>query len=387
MTPIADRLMPIDSDPTQDPLWPLKLVSCCDCGLVQIGNQPPPDELFGANYPYLSSISSSWRQHAQDVARDLMARLGKRDTPFILEIASNDGGQLLPFLNSGCSVLGVEPSGPPAAAASACGVPTREIFFNVEVAEQLASEVGHADVILLHNVLAHVPDPQDLLLGAALLLCADGIVSIEIGYFGAMVEQGHFDTIYHQHKCYFSLASLEHLATRCGFRIIDAQRTALQGGSLSVILAKQGSESGNVTALRDWEADRQLISLRSHLDYATYVHRKRNEIRQFLTHYLEPGRQLAAYGAAAKGTTLIAACDLANDDIAFVIDNNPIKQGMRMPGLALPIVSPDLLNDQHIDGLLLFAWNLAEELSTELAWFKNRGGAIIAPLPEPRFVT
>jgi len=389
LSPLADRLMPAASDAADDPRWPLTLAACPHCGLPQLASQPPPDMLFGGNYPYLSSVSSSWRRHAAALADLATGRFGLGRGDLVVEIASNDGGQLLPFAARGIRVCGVEPSPLPAAEARRHGVPTIDAYFNRALAESLANEHGKARLAIANNVVPHVPDPREVLGGMAVLLDESGVAIVETGYFGAMVEAGIFDTIYHQHRCYFTLRAMEALAARAGLRVFDVETLPTQGGSLRFFLCKASATahpaSENVSRLREAETRAGLGTSACLETYAASVLEKCARIRQFIGEATSRGWRVAGYGAAAKATTLLAACGVGPEQLAYIVDKSPVKQGLRMPGLSLPIVPPETIDDRPVDALLVLAWNLIDEIAEEREGWRNRP-KLLCPLPEPRIV-
>lgn len=385
-TPLADRLASPDDPPGSDRTEPLELVMCGACALVQITVTVPPADLFGQGYPYHSSVSPALRAHFAAAAAAHLGRYRLDRHHRVVEIASNDGVMLRHFVARGIPALGIDPSPGPAAAARAAGVPTLDAYFDGALADRLAGDGWSADLVLAANVLAHVPDPVDFAAGIARLLRPGGHAVFEVPDLGDLVQGLAFDTIYHQHLCYFSLTSLEALLGRGGLRVVDVERLAIHGGSLRVHAAPAGTPGAAVAALRAMEQRQGAASPAFLAGFAERVARLRDRLRDLLARLAGEGARIAAYGAAAKATTLLAYCGIDRTTVDFVADLNARKWGLAMPGCRLPIVPPARLLEAMPSHVLLLAWNFADEILAQQAEYRRRGGRFILPLPEPRVI-
>jgi SAM-dependent methyltransferase len=386
VTPLANGLLDPADAGRPEPRFPLKVVFCEDCALVQITETVPPADLFSA-YVYFSSFSDTAVASARAIAERLVAekRLGARSR--VIEIASNDGYLLRHYRDLGVPVLGVEPAANIAAHAAAAGIPTRTAFFGRDEAIRMAAEGLKADVIHANNVLAHVPDLNGFVAGIATILNPDGVASIEFPYLRDLIEHMEFDTIYHEHVFYFSALALVPVLERHGLMPVDVERIPIHGGSLRLFVGHAGQPTRpSVAALL---ADERRIGLDRHAHFASFasrVDRLREELTRLLARLKSEGRSIAAYGASAKGATLLNTFGIGGDTLAFVADRSSVKQGKLTPGTHLPIVPPEAVLEQRPDYLLLLTWNFAEEILKQLSEYRARGGKVIIPLPTLRIV-
>lgn len=386
-TPLADALRTHDQLQQPEPRYPLEAAFCPDCSLVQILEDVPPQVLFVDNYLYFSSFSDELREHARRHAQWLVSAQQLASDSLVVEIASNDGYLLRHVADAGVPVLGIDPAPDQAAAAREAGVPTLESFFGLELARQLVAEHGHADAIVANNVMAHVPDLNGFVAGMAHLLADDGIITVENPSVRELIDNVEFDTIYHEHHCYFSCTSVDNLVRRHGLVLNHVEQFPhLHGGTLRWHISKRPGRSEAAQAHLAAEAAAGLTSYDFYADFSDRVERIIRQLRDLLVTRRAQGRRIAAYGAAAKGASLLNALGIGTDLIDFVVDRNPHKQGRYMPGSAIPIRPPAAIRTEASDDLLLLVWNFADEVMAQQEPFRRAGGQFIVPVPEPRVV-
>ena len=380
--PLADALLTAEQLGRPEPRYPLEVAFSPACALVQILETVPPETLFGRDYPYYSSFSDVILAHARRNALELIEsrRLGARS--LVVELASNDGYLLKNFVELGIPVLGVEPAPGPARAAEAVGVRTRCEFFTRDLARDLAAGGMRADVVIGNNVLAHVADTGGVLDGIALFLKEDGMAVIEVPYARDLIERNEFDTIYHEHLCYFSVTSVARLLRRHGLFLNAVRRLPVHGGSLRLYVAKREGITESVRALLAEEAALGMDRYPYYKDFAARVRRTAQALRDRLADLKRGGARLAAYGAAAKGATLLNYVGIGTETLDFVVDRNVHKHGRYMPGVRLPIRDPSELLVKKPDYVLLLAWNFRDEVLAQQAEYRRHGGRFIIPIPE-----
>lgn len=385
-TPLADRLLTKTMLAEAEPMFPLTLQFCANCGLVQIAECVEPKQLYCEDYPYYSSFSDALLKHSRDNAEELIERRKLDGNSLAVELASNDGYLLKNFVGRGIPVLGIDPADGPAKAAQDAGVETMCTFFTEELARELVSNGRRADVIIANNVLAHVPDLNGFVAGIGVLLKEDGVAVLEVPYVKDLIDHCEFDTIYHEHLCYFSVTALRSLFARHSLSLNDVRRLKIHGGSLRLYVEHEEKVSPAVEALLIEERESGVDKVLYYQDFAQQVERIRESLLELLRSLKADGKRIAAYGAAAKGATLINYVGIDTDLIDFVVDRNTHKQGRYMPGKHLPIFSCEELVSKRPDYCLLLAWNFADEIMRQQAEYLRQGGRFIVPVPTPRII-
>jgi len=381
--PLADGLLRPEDLGRPEPRYPLSVVVCAGCGLAQLRETVEPEELFCRDYPYFSSFSPALLRHSEANVEERIARQRLGPGSLAVELASNDGYLLQYYAKNGIPVLGVDPAEGPAQAAVARGVPTLNTFFTRELAQVLREQGRSADVIHANNVLAHVPDPNGFVGGIAALLADDGVAVIEVPHVLELVRHCEFDTIYHEHLCYFSVHALRPLFQRQGLVLNDLRRLSIHGGSLRLYVSRAAGESAEVSRALSDEAEAGLDSADGYRSFGARVGALRTELRALLERLKGSGARLAAYGAAAKGATLINYVGIGPELVDFVVDRNTHKHGRFMPGEQLPIHPAERLIEDQPDYTLLLAWNFRDEILEQQAEYRSRGGRFVVPVPEP----
>ncbi len=387
-TPLANALLTAEQLGAPEPVYPLDVVFCSNCALVQITETVPPEVLF-SDYLYFSSFSDTMLKHAEALADELTQARGLGAESLVVEIASNDGYLLQFYKQRGVPVLGIEPAANIARAAEAeRGIPTLCEFFGAELGQRLRAEGQQADVIHAHNVLAHVADLNGVVQGIAALLKPDGVAVIEVPYVKDLIDHREFDTIYHEHLCYFSLTALDRLFARYGLVIADVRRVPIHGGSLQIhaMRADAAVRSAAVQTLLAEEAAWGVDDFAFYAGFACAIEALRADLRTLLGSLKAQGKALAAYGASAKGSTLLNYCGIGAETLDFVADRSTYKQGRYTPGTHLPIVAPATLLQEQPDYVLLLTWNFADEILDQQAEYRRRGGQFIIPIPQVRVV-
>jgi SAM-dependent methyltransferase len=387
-TPLADALVRPEAVGEPEERFPLQVAFCPDCTLVQILHEVPPERLFVDNYQYFSSWADDLLDHARRHADELIASRGLGPHSLVVELASNDGYLLRNFVGHGIGALGIDPAPGQAAAARAVGVTTLERFFGTDLASELVAAGRRADVIIANNVMAHVPDLNGFVAGMATLLADDGVITIENPYVRDLVDRVEFDTIYHEHFCYFSCTAVDALMRRHGLHLNDIEHFPdLHGGTLRWTVSNQPHETAAVGEYLEAERATGLTTFDYYAGFGARVDGVRHDLLELLGRLRADGARIAAYGAAAKGSTLLNFLGVGPDLIEFVVDRNPHKQGLLMPGAHLPICAPAALVGEQPDYVLLLAWNFADEIFRQQAEYVGRGGRFINPVPVPRVVS
>lgn len=386
--PLANALLTAEQLGQPEPTYPLDLVFCPHCTLVQITETVPPEKLF-QEYLYFSSFSDTMVRHAQTLVERLIVTRPLDKNSLVVELGSNDGYLLQFYVQRGIPVLGIEPAVNVARVAQTeRNVPTLCDFFSDELAHQLREQGKRADIIHAHNVLAHVADLNGFVRGIQLLLKEHGIAVIEVPYVKDLIDRCEFDTIYHEHLCYYSLTALDCLFRQHKLMLADVERIPLHGGSLRLFVAHEGQAqpSAAVQPLLDEERAWGVDQIGFYLDFGRRIEQVKRDLRAMLESLKEDGKRVAAYGAAAKGTVLLNYCGIGKDFIEFVVDRSPYKQGRYTPGVHLPIYAPSQLLEAMPDYTLLLTWNFADEILEQQAEYGQRGGKFIIPIPQVRIL-
>jgi SAM-dependent methyltransferase len=387
MTPIANSLVSEAELGQLEAMYPLGLAFCAACTLVQLFYELPADAIFTGDYPYYSSFSDTVVDHARQHARELIRSRALDERSLVVEIGSNDGYMLRNFAEAGIPVLGIDPAPGPAAAARAAGVPTEEAFFDADMAARLRAEGVQADVIIANNVMAHVPDLNSFVAGLATLITEHGVITIENPYVRDLIDHVEFDTVYHEHFCYFSCTAVRNLINRHGLWLNRVEHfPELHGGTLRWTLERRFQPHPSVAGFLEQEHLNGLDSSSYYTDFGIRVSELQKALLDLLYNLNREGKRIAAYGAAAKGATLLNCTRLPRGIIEYVVDRNVHKQGLFMPGVHLPIKDPSLLLTDQPDYVLLLAWNHAEEVMAQLADYRQLGGRFILPIPKPTIV-
>ncbi len=385
-TPLADALRRKEQLSQAEPVFPLTVGFCPHCSLVQLLETVPPEILFCQDYPYYSSFSPALLEHSRANALELIDSRHLNSGSLVIELASNDGYLLKNFVEAGIPVLGIDPADGPARAAEKASVPTLCTFFGESLARKLAASGKTADVVIANNVLAHVADLHGFVEGIRTLLKEDGVAVIEMPYVKDLVDHCEFDTIYHEHLCYFSVTALDHLFRMHSLFLNDVKHLSIHGGSLRIYVGKKENVSPAVEGMLRTETAERVDQIDYYRDFAEKVQAIRTELRNLLQGLKEQGARIAAYGAAAKGSTMINYSGIGREFVDFVVDRNTHKQGLYMPGRHIPVLAPEALLEQAPDYVLLLAWNFADEILQQQKEYQQRGGRFIIPVPHPRVV-
>ncbi|MEL6828596.1 MAG: class I SAM-dependent methyltransferase [Pseudomonadota bacterium] len=387
LMPRSDGLLDRANLETSESFVPLRLGYCPNCTLVQLLETRPAEEMFGDDYLYFSSFSDDLLAHSQENALDIIKRRNLDSSNLVVEVASNDGYMLRNFKERGISVLGIDPAKQPATAAVEKGIETVIDFFGTRVATKLYTEGKRADVIIANNVVAHVADQNDLVAGMEKLLSDNGIVVVEFPYVRDLIDYIEFDTIYHEHLCYFSVGSAAKLFERHGLHLNDVKRLPIHGGSLRLFFEKMNQPSEAVEAILQEERALGLDRYEYYADFGKRVTAFRERARKLIGEIKANGKRIAAYGAAAKGTIMLNYLNLNHRTIEYAVDKNVHKHGKYMPGVRVPIDDPDKLMTDRPDYVMILPWNFRDEIVQQQKEFLDAGGRFVVPIPDLEVVS
>jgi SAM-dependent methyltransferase len=384
--PPSNAYLTIEKLKNPEKWFPLRVLVCEKCWLVQTEDFAQADELFDADYAYFSAFSSSWLAHSERYVSDMTQRFSLNEQSHVVEVAANDGYLLQYVKARGIPCAGIEPTASTASAARAKGIDIVEEFFGVNLAKHLVADGKQADLTAANNVLAHVPDINDFVAGFTALLKPTGVATFEFPHLLNLIELNQFDTIYHEHFSYFSLTAVRHIFAANGLSVFDVQELPTHGGSLRVFA--QRTDTGlqvindQVRLLLQKEKSVGMRTADYYKGFQERAEKVKDDFVAFLIDAKRQGKSVAAYGAAAKGNTLMNFAGIRSDLIRFVVDKNPAKQGKYMPGSRIPIVDEEHLHKERPDYVVILPWNLREEIVLQLAYVREWGGVFVTAVPE-----
>jgi SAM-dependent methyltransferase len=387
MSPLCESFLAADQVDQMEPFYPLHVWVCDQCFLVQLNEYVRPEDIF-TEYAYFSAYSTSWLQHAEQYTEQMIDRLDLDENSFVVELASNDGYLLQYFVQRGIPCLGIEPAANVAKDAAARHVPTDVSFFDEAKGKAMAAAGKMADLVLGNNVLAQVPDLNTFVAGIAHILKPTGTVTIEFPHLMKLFDENQFDTIYHEHFCYFSLISAEEIFAGHGMTIFDVEELWTHGGSLRIFARHASDDSRPVTdrllELREREVGAGYRDVQMYGQFEERVRETKRKLLDTLIALKREGKSIAGYGAPGKGNTLLNYCGIRTDFLDFTVDRNPYKHGRFLPGTHIPIYGPEHIAEAKPDYIFILPWNLKDEIMTQLAYVREWGAKFIVPIPEPK---
>ena len=389
-SPLSNSYLTADGLEAMEPHYPLKVLLCTHCWLVQLGAVTKPENIF-SDYAYFSSFSETWLLHAKDYVEKMIQRFEFNEDHKVIEIASNDGYLLQYFTQRGIPVLGIEPAANVAKVAVAKGVETLVKFFGVETAKKLADEGKKADLLLGNNVLAHVPDLNDFIAGMKIALKPDGVITMEFPHLMRLMAENQFDTIYHEHFSYLSFISVEKAFARHSITLFDVEELSTHGGSLRIYGCHAGDAAcpitDNVDELRNRELSAGFDRIETYQGFAKQVEKSKRNLLEFLIEAKRQAKTVVGYGAPAKGNTLLNYCGIRTDFLDYTVDRSPHKQGHFLPGTRIPIFAPEKIRETKPDYVLILPWNLKDEIVSQMAHIREWGGRFVVAIPAVEVLT
>ncbi|MBD3291233.1 methyltransferase domain-containing protein, partial [candidate division KSB1 bacterium] len=385
MSPLANNYLKEENLTLPEPFYPLNVFVCDGCFLVQLAEYENPQNIF-SDYAYFSSYSDTWTNHARHYVDMMMERYQFTPDSLVMELASNDGYLLQYFQGKGIPVLGIEPAKNVAQAALEKEIPTVVKFFGTELANELVKDGKHADLVIGNNVLAHVPNLNDVIKGLKIVMKPDGLLTMEFPHLLQLMKHNEFDTIYHEHFSYFSFIAVEKIFRHHGITLFDVEQIPTHGGSLRIFGRHDEDRSkqvtDRVTNLRNEEISEGLNRIETYTKFSQQVQQTKRKLLDFLIRSKQEGKKIAGYGAPAKGNTLLNYCGVRTDFIDFTVDRNPAKQYHFLPGTHIPIFHPDKIKEEKPDYLLILPWNIKNEIIDQNAFIRDWGGKFVTPIPE-----
>jgi 2-polyprenyl-3-methyl-5-hydroxy-6-metoxy-1,4-benzoquinol methylase len=385
MSPLSNAYLKSEQLQQMEPFYPLHAYVCEHCYLVQLQEFQSPENIF-SDYAYFSSYSESWLKHTKKYTEYMIDRFKFNNSSQIVEIASNDGYLLQYFKQHDIPVLGIEPAENVAKVAQAAGIPSIIKFFGIQTAKELVNEGKQADLLLGNNVLAHVPDINDFVGGMKLLLKPHGIITMEFPHLLRLIEQNQFDTIYHEHFSYLSFATVEKIFAKHGLTLFDVEELTTHGGSLRIFAKHTEDNTHQLTnsskELRQLEIQQGLGDIGTYQIFAESVRETKRKILEFLIQTKQANKTIVAYGAPAKGNTLLNYCGIRDDFIDYTVDLSPHKQGLFLPGTHIAIYHPDKIKETKPDYLVILPWNLKDEIIEQMAYIREWGGQFVTLIPD-----
>jgi len=389
-SPPSNSFLTLEQLNEPETFYPLRVFTCHKCFLVQVDEYKKSDAIFNSDYVYFSSYSTSWLQQAKKYTDLMQQRFGYNQKSLVVEIASNDGYLLQYFKEKDIPVLGIEPTANTAAVAISKGIETITEFFGMALAKQLAAKGLKANLLLGNNVLAHVPDIVDFVGGLKIMLAEDGVVTMEFPHLLQLIENSQFDTIYHEHFSYLSFFTVKQIFESQGLQLFDVEELPTHGGSLRIYAKHKEDiskkETGNVKTLLSKEIKSGITDIHAYSGFSTKVMKVKLDLLDFLVEQKRKNKKVAAYGAAAKGNTLMNYCGVKNDMIDFVVDANPHKQGKFLPASHIPVTNEQYLKETKPDYTIILPWNLKEEIVQQLSYVKDWDGKFVIPIPSLQII-
>ena len=389
-SPASNSFLTADELNEPEIFYPLKVYTCHNCFLVQVDEYKKSDKIFDNKYVYFSSYSKSWLKHAKEYTEMMVRRFGLNAQSRVVELASNDGYLLQYFKSQQIPVLGIEPTANTAEVAMSKGIESIVDFFGVRLAKELTAKNIFADVLLGNNVLAHVPDIIDFVGGMKILLKKDGVITMEFPHLLQLVANNQFDTIYHEHFSYLSFTTVKAIFESLGLVMFDVEELPTHGGSLRIYAKHKEDQSKNILEtvhqLLEKEEKTGITDIKYYSNFSDKALKVKINLLMFLAEQKKNGRKVAAYGAAAKGNTLLNYCGVKNDMISFVVDANPHKQDKFLPASHIPVLNESHLRSNKPDFVLILPWNLKDEITAQLEYIKEWNGKFVVPIPELQII-